>query len=177
MRTQAIHERKFDMPTRRLPPNANIDHLKYQAKDLLKEHTARDPQAAQRIREFHPRFGKAPDTLIFAAKLTLSDAQLTIAREYGFASWVRLRKRIVSPAPADNLNVPHHERIENAPFRRAVDMLDAGDAEGLRAYLKARPDIICQRVVFEGEVISGTPRCWNSPPKTRFAAGACRPTS
>ena len=47
------------MPVKRLPSNPNLDHLKYQAKDLLKPHAARDPGAAQRIREFHPRFRKA----------------------------------------------------------------------------------------------------------------------
>ncbi len=47
------------MPVRRLPANPNLNHLKYQAKDLLKSHAARDPAAAQTIREFHPRFVKA----------------------------------------------------------------------------------------------------------------------
>ncbi len=82
------------MPVRRLPSNPNLDHLKYQAKDLLKEHAARDVGAAQRIREFHPRFNRATDAEIFAAQLKLSDAQLTIARESGFPSWARLKRHI-----------------------------------------------------------------------------------
>ena len=50
------------MPVRRLPSNPNLDHLKYQAKDLLKEHSAAPtPGVAQRIREFHPRFARASD--------------------------------------------------------------------------------------------------------------------
>ncbi len=138
------------MPTKQLPPNANIDHLKYQAKDLLRAHAALDPQVAQRIREFYPRLHKAADAAIFSAKLTLSDAQLVIAREYGFPSWARLRKRLEESAPARNLNLPHHERIEDAAFRRAVDLLDAGDAEGLRNYLNEHPGIVRQRVTFEG---------------------------
>jgi hypothetical protein len=80
MRTWA-YERKFVMPVRSLPSNPNPDHLKYQAKDLLKEHAARAPAAAQRFREFHPRFGGTSDAEIFAAQLKLSDAQLAIARE------------------------------------------------------------------------------------------------
>lgn len=55
------------MPVRRLSSNPNLDHLKYQAKDLLKEHKARTPGAAQRIREFHPRYGRASDAEIFSA--------------------------------------------------------------------------------------------------------------
>jgi hypothetical protein len=63
---------------------------------------------------------------------------------------VRLRKHIAKPSPADNLSAPHHERIEDAEFRRAVDLLDAGDAGGLRVYLNEHPGIVHQRVVFEG---------------------------
>ena len=80
------------MPVRRLPSNPNLDHLKYQAKDLLKEHAARTPGVAQRIREFHPRFSRATDAEIFDAQLSLSDAQLAIAREYGFPSWAQTEK-------------------------------------------------------------------------------------
>jgi Ankyrin repeats (3 copies) len=138
------------MPVRRLPPNPNLDHLKYQAKDLLKEHAARDAGAAQRIREFHPRFSRATDGEIFAAQLKLSDAQLTIARESGFPSWARLQRHIEQPTLTDQLNLPHHERIEDPIFRRAVDLIDAGDVAGLRAYLSQYPKLVHQHVAFEG---------------------------
>ena len=138
------------MPVRRLPPNPNLDHLKYQAKDLLKEHAARDAGAAQRIREFHPRFHRATDADIFAAHLKLSDAQHTIARESGFPSWARLKRHIEKPTLTDQLNLPHHERIENPIFRRAVDLIDAGDAAALRAYLKQHPNLVHQHIAFEG---------------------------
>jgi hypothetical protein len=138
------------MPVRRLPPNPNLDHLRYQAKDLLKEHAARDAAAAQRIREFHPRFNRATDAEIFAAHLKLSDAQLTIARESGFPSWTRLKRHIEKPTVTDQLNLPHHERIEDPIFRRAVDLIDAGDVPGLLAYLKQHPKLVHQHVAFEG---------------------------
>jgi ankyrin repeat protein len=138
------------MPVRPLPSNPNLDHLKYQAKDLLKEHSARTPGVAQRIREFHPRFSHATDAEIFSAELKLSDAQLTIARESGFPGWARLKARIEKPVLADELNLPHHQRIEDAAFRRAVELLDAGDVEGLRAHLKQHPNLSRQRVTFEG---------------------------
>src|SRR5260370_19664084 len=138
------------MPVRRLPSNPNLDHLKYQAKDLLKEHAARDAGAAQRVREFHPRFSRATDTDIFGAHLKLTDAQLTIARESGFPSWARLKRHIEKPTLTDQLNLPHHERIEDPVFRRAVDLIDAGDAAGLHAYLKQHPKLVHQHVAFEG---------------------------
>ncbi|MBV8897117.1 MAG: ankyrin repeat domain-containing protein [Acidobacteriaceae bacterium] len=138
------------MPVRPLPSNPNLNHVRYQARDLLREHAARVPAAAQRIREFHPAFRSAPDAEIFAARLRLSDAQLTIAREHGFPSWARLKRRIETPTLADRLDLPHQERIEDPVFRRAVDLLDAGDAPALRAHLNAHPGLVRQHVVFEG---------------------------
>ncbi len=138
------------MPVKRLPSNPNLDHLKYQAKDLLREHALRSQGVAQRIREFHPRFTRATDADIFDAQLKLNDAQLTISREYGFPSWVRLKRHIEKPTLSDQLNLPHHERIEDATFRRAVDLLDAGNVAGLRSYLGQHPNLVHQSVVFEG---------------------------
>ena len=138
------------MPVKPLPPHADLNHLKHQAKDLLKQRTELDSQTAQRIREFHPRFKNLSDAEIFDAKFSLSDAQLTIARERGFASWPKLKRRVEKPEPADDLNLPFHERIRDPAFRRAVDLLDAGDLEGLRAHLRAHPNLVHQRVAFEG---------------------------
>jgi hypothetical protein len=137
------------MPAKRFPSKPDLNHLKYQAKDLRKGHAAHDPGVAQRIREFNPRFSGAPDAEIFAAALPLSDAQFTIAREYGFKSWARLKAHVESPELARRLALPHHERIEDAEFRRAVDLLDAGDAAGLREHLKRHPKLVLQHVEFE----------------------------
>jgi hypothetical protein len=138
------------MPVKVLPPNPNLDHLRLQAKDLILAHAARDPQAAQRIREFHPRFARARDEEIFGASFRRHDAQLTIAREGGFPTWARLKRRVEKPVPTDDLSLPHHERIKDPIFRRAVDLLDAGDVEGLRAHLNAHPQVIRQHALFEG---------------------------
>ena len=138
------------MPVRRLPSNPNLDHLKYQAKDLLKERSAHTPEIAQRIREFHPRFGRATDAEVFDAQLSLSDAQLTIAREYGFPSWARLKRHIEKPTLSDRLDLPHQQRIENSTLRRAVELLDSGDVAGLRAHLNQHSNLVHQHVVFEG---------------------------
>ena len=138
------------MPVRKLPPNPNLNHLKCQAKDLLREHASREPQAAQRIREFHPRFQRSTDDSIFASQLRLSDAQLTIARESGFESWTRLKRHIEKPSVAGDLDLPHHERIENPALRLAVEYLDQGNAAKLSAHLKEYPTLVHQHVRFEG---------------------------
>jgi hypothetical protein len=166
------------MPVRTLPENPSLEHLRYQAKDLLKAHAELDAAAAQRLREFHPRCAKASDAEIFAAPIRLTDAQLAIAREYGFASWARLKRRVEKPKPADDVRLAHHERIEDPVFRRGVELLDSGDAEGLRAHLKLYPDLVRQHVEFEGgnyfrnptllEFIAENPRRHGKMPENIF---------
>jgi hypothetical protein len=137
------------MPTRQLPSNPSLHHLREQAKDLLRDQRARLPEAAQRIREFHPRFRSVTDAAIAGAALKLGDAQLAIAREYGFSSWSRLKAHVEDPARED-FKTPAHLRIKDAAFRHAVELLDAGDADGLRTHLQAHPAVVRQRVKLEG---------------------------
>jgi Ankyrin repeats (3 copies) len=149
MRTWA-YERKFVMPVRRLPSNPSLDHLKYQAKDLLRDLKSRALDAAQRIREFHPRFAQAADSEIFDARFTLSDAHLAIARESGFPSWTKLKRRVEKPVESDRLDLPYQQRIEDKLFRRAVDLIDSGQTDDLSALLQQHPHLVQQRVVLEG---------------------------
>lgn len=137
------------MPTRRLPAQPSLAHLKHQAKALLKLHRKRELQALQRIREFHPRLHGRSDDEVAAAELKLADAQLTIAREYGFPSWPKL-KSFVERGDARALDLAAHERIDDPEFRRAVDLMDAGDVEGLRERLRRNPGLVRQRVTLPG---------------------------
>jgi len=141
------------MPTKRLPIHPNLDHLRAQAKDLFKQHATRATEAFQRLREFHPRFSSLNDLVIADSKLTLSDAQLALAREYGYATWTSLKRRVdaVSGAVGIEKDRPHHERIADPLFYRAVESLDAGDRAGLDALLQQHPNLVRQRVTFEGE--------------------------
>ena len=138
------------MPVRPLPPKPNLEFLKRQAKSLLKELSAQDMAAAQRVREFHPRFSNAPDTEIFAAALRLSDTQLVIAREAGFSSWTRLKGEIERGEISDHLKVPLHDRIKDPIFRRGVELIDAGDVVALHQLFQRHPDLSRRRVSFEG---------------------------
>jgi hypothetical protein len=97
------NERKFVMPNKSLPSAPNLEHLKYQAKDLLKALRGREPQALALVREFHPEFVRRTEPEIPAARFLLSDAQLIVAREYGFESWPTLKRRIESLGCANNL--------------------------------------------------------------------------
>ncbi|HZO85698.1 MAG TPA: hypothetical protein VFC26_10805 [Verrucomicrobiae bacterium] len=80
------------MPIKPLPSSPSLDHLKYQAKDLLAATKAKNPEALSRIHEFHLRFTKREED----ARFSLADAQLVIAREYGFESWPKLKRHVLS---------------------------------------------------------------------------------
>ena len=52
---------------------------------------------------------------------------------------------------------PHHDRIEDPDFRRAVALIDAGDVTGLTAWLDAHPGLVTRRVRFEEGGYFGEP--------------------
>lgn len=78
---------------RQLPDRPNLDHLKHQAKDLLREARARDAAALARFRAL-PAFARHSDAELTRASLGLHDAQSVIAREHGADSWNDLRERV-----------------------------------------------------------------------------------
>jgi ankyrin repeat protein len=78
------------MPTRPLPNDPSFEHLRKEAKRLRNAVRAADAAAIAQAREFHPRAAEA--ILQFA----LTDAQLTIARQYGFASWPKLKAHLAA---------------------------------------------------------------------------------
>jgi ankyrin repeat protein len=79
-----------------LPSRPNLEQLKNQAKDFFKCHQTADAKAFARIRENHPDYTNASENEIRAAKFALNDAQLVLAREYGFASWPKLKEHVES---------------------------------------------------------------------------------
>jgi len=79
---------------RRLPERPHLDVPKREARELLKEWRAKVPEALDRIRRRHPKFHETDPAALLAAKFLLSDAQLVVAREYGFSNWAELKERI-----------------------------------------------------------------------------------
>jgi HEAT repeat protein len=79
-----------------LPRHPNLDHLKQQAKDLLKAYRAGDERARQLVeRQLMARYRPRPSGQHSDGRVLLADALLVIAREYGFASWPQLRAHVV----------------------------------------------------------------------------------
>src|SRR5688572_6804191 len=68
-------------PALSLPERPSIEKLKKDAKQLLRDFRAGDSAALQRVSGFHPRPSE------FSG---LRDAQLALARQYGYPDWEHL---------------------------------------------------------------------------------------
>src|SRR5215475_3679108 len=74
-----------------LPWQPSLEHLKKQAKDLLRLYKKRDDEALDRFSSFLPAAAGKTHENILALNLRLHDAQSCVAREYGFPSWQELK--------------------------------------------------------------------------------------
>jgi hypothetical protein len=103
--------------SRSLPERPHLDVPKWEARALLKEWRARLPEALDRIARRHPRFRGAEPAAIAAGKFLLNDAQLVVAREYGFSSWAELKERITANTVAGHLQEAIHQDDREAVVR------------------------------------------------------------
>src|SRR5688572_29112380 len=69
-------------PARLLPVRPDLDQLKHQAKDLLRNIRKGDKQALAEFNQFHPEETRG--------EIKLADVQFALARSYGASSWPRL---------------------------------------------------------------------------------------
>jgi len=77
-----------------LPERSNLDHLRKQAKDLLRAYRHGEDAAFDRLRAALPAAHDKNNAALTALQLRLHDAQSCIAREYGFASWSALKDQV-----------------------------------------------------------------------------------
>ncbi len=106
---------------RPLPPNPNLDKQRKLAKTLARGYWRGDPEAAARVRALHPT-PPTPETF------ALSDAQLVIARGYGFANWPQLKRKIDS--------------LTKSPAELFVVAVEAGDVDEVRRLLQTHADLV-----------------------------------
>jgi len=115
---------------KQLPSQPSLEQLKKQAKDLLKSHQSGDTTAIQRIREFHPRLANVSNGETRKVAFSLSDAQLVIAREYGFESWPKLKEHVQSAT------------LKNGdPLELFAEAVAADDAAQVRRILERHPEL------------------------------------
>src|SRR5205085_2965617 len=74
---------KLSFPNRRLPERPDLEQLRRQAKELLDGYRAGDERAVAEVKRFY----RGADPATFA----LHDAQLVLARNYGYGSWPKLK--------------------------------------------------------------------------------------
>jgi ankyrin repeat protein len=122
--------------SRQLPPSPSLEHLKKQAKSLLKRQQAADSEALTLIRENHPRWRNLSEEQVAASPFALADAQLVIASEYGFASWSKLQSHVKTLEAASST-------AEAVASLR--DAAGTGDVARLNALLDAHPELIDER--------------------------------
>jgi ankyrin repeat protein len=103
-------------PARSLPPRPHLDQLKRQAKELLESFRAGEPLALAEVRaHYHDA-----DPAAFA----LHDAQLALARAYGFDSWPKLKAH-----------------VEGVSVRDLAAAVRSGDLAGVASALDERPEL------------------------------------
>ena len=128
--------------SKQLPPNPSLEQLKKQAKSLLKRQQVADSEALSRVRENHPRWRNLSQKKekgkekVAAPPFALADAQLVIAREYGFASWSALQSHVKTLEAASST-------AEALASLR--DAAGRGDLARLNALLDAHPELIDER--------------------------------
>ena len=123
------------MPSRSLPTRPNLKQLKLQANELLRSYRKGSLSAASRIVAHHPRMRDRPLPMDSDRPLALADAQLVIAREYGFDNWARLKHHVDTEGRVASFQ-PHPR------FDEAVAAIDGGDLERLRRLIAAEPDLV-----------------------------------
>ncbi len=76
------------MSPRELPARPNLEHLKKQAKQLLREYVQGEPAAIARFRDAEVSFAKSAPRLASALRV--------LAREYGFDNWTKLKAHVLT---------------------------------------------------------------------------------
>lgn len=105
-----------NLPTRKLRAHPDLNQLKRQAKELLAAFAAGQTAA---VDEVNTRYRDAD-----AATFALHDAQLVLARSYGFESWPKLKAF-----------------VDGVTIKRFAEAVQANDTRQVRAMLKARPEL------------------------------------
>lgn len=94
-----------------LPVRPNLDQLRHQAKELLRAAKNGDENACARLTRF-------------SENVELSAAQLAIAREYGFASWPKLKSEVERRDILNQRDLPRLQRMLEAEPALASEQME-----------------------------------------------------
>lgn len=119
--------------TTSLPALPSLEQLKNQAKDLVKQFRAQNPEALRRVQSHLPRAANIPLEALSATGLKLSEAQFVLAREYDFPSWPRLKRHVETSQP--------NQEAALEAFKAAVQ---TRNSTKLRTLLRTHPALVAQ---------------------------------
>ena len=110
------------MPPSSFPPaRPNLEHLRNQAKGLLKAYRSGEPSAISRFRKSLPRYSMLTDDDLRLLSLSLGDAQRVIAAEYGFPNWLDMRHYVERKDGANLIEMTvDHVRVNSVMNLRTV---------------------------------------------------------
>ena len=117
---------KQNLPARRMRERPDLEQLKRQAKRLLQAYRRGDAQTTAEVDAHYDGAHRGA--------FALHDAQLVIARSYGFDSWPKLKAY-----------------VDGVTVRRLVEAVCAGEAERVRTMLNARPELADMTVSYGDE--------------------------
>jgi ankyrin repeat protein len=117
---------KQKLPIRRMRKHPDLEQLRRQSKELLAAFRAADSAAVNEVNSYYDD----PQSTTFA----LHDAQLVIARSYGFDSWPKLKAY-----------------VDGVTITRLVETVRIGDIAGVQMMLKARPELANMAVSYGNE--------------------------
>ncbi|MCC7204059.1 MAG: ankyrin repeat domain-containing protein [Phycisphaeraceae bacterium] len=113
-----------------LPARPNLEHLRKQAKALLKACRQGDPQATARLRDTVPRLAGLSDDELRRADVALHDAQLAVARVHGFKSWSALHDRVSASAQQAIAKADRSRAIPTAANNGNLEALEIALSKG-----------------------------------------------
>lgn len=132
------------MPAIPLPENASLEHLKNQAKLLLELVRSGDQGGVDAVVEFHP---SVVDAGSLPEPFKLADAQVTVARLYGFASWPALRDHLASLDDLGRPDTADNEHADETAAFAALGVVSYGECDlqeridSANAMLAAKPGL------------------------------------
>ena len=140
-------------PSTFLPARPNLEHLRNQAKDLLKAYRSGEPSAISRFRESLPRYSLLTDDDLRRLSLSLGDSQRVIAAEYGFPTWLHMRHYVERKDGANLIEMTvDHVRVNSVTNLRTVVLKEKDSDRYLSVWIgRAEGDAIAMRL--EGQEV------------------------
>lgn len=131
----------------RSPARLNLEHLKKQAKELIRLYRRQAPEAYARFRQALPAAAGRSDAQIAALDLRLHDAQSCVARDLGFASWPELRRYVEAQS------LPGKSRDDRV--RRWLQLVYAADVDGTTD--RANPRVAVRMLTEDPDLVADDP--------------------